>query len=210
VAYRRNWGKSLVTIRIYVEGGFEGSTKTNCRKAFSTFLAKLIRPESFKVIASGSRTQAFHDFCSALRQHSEDYIVLLVDSETTVTGTSWQHLRQREGDNWPRPSGASDDQAHLMVQVMEAWFLADQDSLSSYYKQGFLRNSLPRQKNVERLDKKVVFKHLSHASKNTQKGPYHKTKHGFDLLELIDPALVREASSHAEHLFAVLERKTAS
>ena len=196
-----------MTIRIYVEGGFEGSTKTNCRKAFSTFLAKIVRSGSFKVIASGSRAQAFQDFCSALRQHPADYNILLVDSETAVTTGPWQHLRERGGDNWPRPDGAGDDQAHLMVQVMEAWFLADQSTLSAYYKQGFLRNSLPRQKNVERLDKKTVFQSLSHASKGTQKGPYHKTRHGFELLELIDPVLVRAASSHAADLFDVLQRE---
>lgn len=196
-----------MTIRIYVEGGFEGSTKTNCRKAFSTFLAKVVRPGSFKVIASGSRAQAFQDFCSALRQHPADYNVLLVDSETAVTTRSWQHLREREGDNWPRPHGADDDQVHLMVQVMEAWFLADPDALSTYYKQGFLRNSLPRRKNIEMIDKKAVFESLSHASKDTQKGTYHKTRHGFDLLELIDPGLVQAASSHAADLFAVLLKK---
>jgi hypothetical protein len=195
-----------VTIRIYVEGGFEGSTKTNCRKAFSTFLAKVIRPGAFKVIASGSRTQAFQDFCSALRQHAEDYNVLLVDSETAVTTRPWQHLRDREGDNWPKPAGAGDDQAQLMVQVMESWFLADHNTLSTYYKQGFLRNSLPRQKDIERIAKKTVFESLSHASKDTPKGPYHKTRHGFELLELIDPVFVREASSHAADLFAVLQR----
>jgi len=195
-----------VTIRIYVEGGFEGSTKTNCRKAFSTFLAKVVRPGAFRVIASGSRSQAFQDFCSALRQHSGDYNVLLVDSETAVTTRPWQHLREREGDNWPKPEGAGDDQAQLMVQVMEAWFLADRDTLSAYYKQGFLRNSLPRQENIERIDKKTVLKSLSHASKDTQKGLYHKTRHGFEVLELIDPALVGAASSHAADLFAVLQR----
>jgi len=102
-----------------------------------------------------------------------------------------------------------DEQAHLMVQVMESWFLADQDTLSSYYGQGFLRNSLPRQKDIERIDKQRVLGALSHASRLTQKGTYHKTKHGFELLELIDPALVRAASRHAENLFAELARKTA-
>lgn len=197
-----------MTVRIYVEGGFEGSTKSNCRKAFSTFLAKVIRPESFKVIASGSRTQAFQDFCSALRQRPGEYNILLVDSETAVTKRPWQHLREREGDNWPHPEGATDEQAHLMVQVMEAWFLADQDTLATFYRQGFLKNSLPRQKNIEKLDKRRVFESLSHASKDTQKGSYHKTRHGFELLELIDPTLVRAASGHADQLFVVLQKKT--
>jgi hypothetical protein len=196
-----------VSVRIYVEGGFEGS-KNNCRRAFANFLGKVVRPGSFRVIASGSRTEAFQNFCSALRDHPGEYVVLLVDSETAVTAGPWRHLNTSEGDKWTRPNGAGDDQAHLMVQVMEAWFLADQQTLSSYYGQGFLQKSLPRQKNIEKVDKERVFETLRHASKHTQKGTYHKTRHGFELLELIDPTLVRSASRHADNLFALLERKT--
>lgn len=198
-----------MSVRIYVEGGFEGSTKSNCRKAFAAFLEKVIPPGSFKVIASGSRQKAYEDFSSAVRQHTADFIALLVDSEAPVIAPAWRHLNARDGDNWQRPSGAADDQAHLMVQVMEAWFLADQETLSTYYGQGFLRNSLPRQKDIEQIDKIRVFEALRHASRLTQKGSYHKTRHGFDLLELIDPVLVRGASRNAENLFAVLTRRTA-
>jgi len=197
-----------VKVRIYVEGGFEGSTKSNCRRAFRMFLEKVIRPGSFQVIASGSRAAAFDDFRSALRRHQEDYILLLVDSETAVEAMPWQHLNEREGDNWQRPDGASDDQAHLMVQVMEAWFLADKEALADYYGQGFQRNSLPRRQNIEQIAKEEVFRALRDASRRTQKGDYHKTRHGFDLLEQIDPALVRKASPHANSLFAVLKRET--
>lgn len=189
-------------VRIYVEGGSEGSIKSNCRKAFATFFGKAIRKGSFKVIASGSRHNAYQDFCSALRQHSEDFVILLVDAEGAVTASPWSHL------NWKCPPGIGVDQAHLMVQVMEAWFLADAPTLSTYYGQAFLRNSLPGQKDVEQIDKQTVIEALRHASRPTQKGAYHKTKHGFDLLELIDPGLVRDASRHAESLFAVLERLT--
>jgi hypothetical protein len=159
-------------------------------------------------IASGSRTDAFRDFCSGLRQHPGEYSVLLVDSETAVTATPWLHLNTREGDNWRRPSGAGVDQAHLMVQVMESWFLADRQTLFAYYGQRFLRNSLPRQQNIEKIDKEKVLETLRHASRHTPKGIYHKTRHGFELLELIDPSLVRAASRHANNLFAVLERET--
>jgi len=170
-----------VNIRIYVEGGFEGSTKSNRRKAFGAFLGKVIPPGSFKVIASGSRQNAFQDFCTALHQHTEDYIVLLVDSETAVAGlgTAWQHLSRRDGDNWSRPALALDDQVHLMVQVMEAWLLADQDALSAYYGQGFLRNSLPRQQNIELIDKERVFKALNHARLSPRKKG-STTKRGTD------------------------------
>ncbi len=40
---------------------------------------------------------------------------------------------------------------------------------------------------------------LKHASKPTKtKGEYHKVKHGFALLTLIDPAKVGNASPHAK------------
>jgi hypothetical protein len=197
----------LVIVRIYVEGGFEGSTKSNCRKAFRIFLEKVIRPGSFQVIACGDRTSAFDGFRSALQQHPGDYSLLLVDSETAVNANPWQHLNDREGDNWSRPTDASEDQAHLMVQVMEAWFLADKNALADYYGQGFLRNSLPRQTDIEQISKQDVFRVLRHASKRTQKGEYHKTRHGFELLELIEPRLVRAASHHANQLLLVLERQ---
>jgi hypothetical protein len=196
-----------VSVRIYVEGGFEGSTKTDCRKAFRLFFEKVIRRGSFRVIASGDRATAFKDFCTALRQYPEDYVILLVDSEEEVKAGPWEHLQMRVGDGWLRPTGATDDQAQLMVQVMESWFLADQPMLASFYGRGFLANSLPRQQNIETISKARVYALLQHATRPTQKGEYHKTRHGFDLLEQIDPARVADASSHAKDLFAVLEKR---
>jgi hypothetical protein len=39
---------------------------------------------------------------------------------------------------------------------------------------------------------------LKHASKPTTKGEYHKTRHGFALLALIDPTKVEKGSPHAK------------
>jgi uncharacterized protein DUF4276 len=199
-----------VSVRIYVEGG-QGTTKNGCRQAFRTFFEKVVPRGSFTVIASGNRGAAFKDFCLAQRQNREDYNILLVDSEASVAVDPWQHLATRQGDKWRRPTGVSDDQAHLMVQVMEAWFLADRQVLADYYGQGFTAGSLPRRANLELISKRDVFRALRHASKNTRtKGEYHKTRHGFDLLELIDPNLVRTASAHADRLLVVLQRETAA
>ncbi len=197
-----------MSVRIYVEGGGEqGSTKSDCRQSFRSFFGKLVPVRSFRVIASGSRSDAFQDFCAALKRHPDDYIILLVDSEEAVTSAPWQHLRNRQGDRWTYPAAASDDQAHLMVQAMESWFLADRSVLTDYYGQGFLAGSLPGQPNIELISKQDVLTALQHASKKTQKGEYHKTRHGFDLLERIDPNRVRAASVHAERLLVVLERE---
>lgn len=147
-----------MSVKIYVEGGFQGSTKSSCRMAFRLFFEKIIPQGSFSVIASGDRASAFKDFCLALGQNQGDFILLLVDSEEAVAGGPWQHLSAREGDRWRRPTGASDDQAHLMVQVMESWFLADQPALADYYDQGFLLGSLPGQPDIELIPKQRVFR----------------------------------------------------
>lgn len=197
-------------VQIFVEGGAPGIAKNGCRQAFRTFFEKLIPRGSFRVFASGSRGDAFRDFCLALKQNRDSYNVLLVDSEEAVIAGPWRHLATRRGDEWQRPAGANDDQAHLMVQVMEAWFLADRQALTDYYGQGFRAGTLPGQQNIELISKPDVFRALQRASKDTKtKGEYHKTRHGYDLLELIDPGLVRAASIHAERLFAVLLRETA-
>ena len=204
MAHRRNRRKPLVRVLIYVEGGSQGSTKSACRQAFRLFLEKAIPPGSFQVIACGSRAEAFQDFRAALKSHPSAYIILLVDSEGIVSTGPWTHLRTRVGDGWHQPSGTTDDQAHLMVQVMESWFLADRNILIAYYGKNFRASSLPRRSNVELIPKHDVFRALEHASRKTLKGPYHKTKHAFDLLEMIDPTLVRAASAHAGRLFKVL------
>ncbi|MGB7282682.1 MAG: DUF4276 family protein [Candidatus Acidiferrum sp.] len=197
-----------MSVLIYVEGGHHGQTKTACRQAFRRFFEKVIPPGSFQVRASGDRASTFQDFRAALEKHANDYVILLVDSEEAVTTGCWQHLRARTGDGWHQPVGTVDDQVHLMVQVMEAWFLADKPKLIAYYGQGFLDKSLPGQPNVELISKQDVFRILQHASRPTQKGEYHKTRHAFDLLEEIDPSRVRTASQHAARLFAVLARET--
>lgn len=197
-------------ILIYVEGGYQGSTKTACRLAFRTFFEKVIPSRAFQIIASGDRAKTYRDFCLAVKQHPDDYVVLLVDSEDAVVAGPWQHLATRRGDRWRRPHGATDDQAHLVVQVMESWFLADRQVLVDYYGQGFLANSLPGQVNIEQIPKHDVLLSLKHATRRTAKKEYHKTRHAFCLLEQIDPQRVRAASHHADRLLTVLARETAA
>jgi hypothetical protein len=85
-----------------------------------------------------------------------------------------------------------------MVQAMEAWFLVDREALESFYGEGFLAKSLPGSAtSIEVILKKDLEPKLNHAAKPTIKHGYHKTKHGFALLALIDPKKVEKASQHA-------------
>ena len=106
-------------------------------------------PGVVRVIASGPRTEAYKDFARDVnRGDGADFVVLLVDSESPVEATSaWEHLRNRDG--WARPRGCDDDSAHLMVQCMEAWLVADREALASYFGQGFNKRMIPHRPNVE-------------------------------------------------------------
>jgi hypothetical protein len=196
-----------VSVRIYVEGGGNtGALKSECRRGFSQFFAKFIPPgKQPRVIACGSRDEALDDFRTALRQHPDEHIVLLVDAEAPVNPeqTVWEHLKQRDG--WEPPSGATEENTHLMVQCMESWFLADPETLARYFGQGFQLSALPKNPNIEDIAKAAVFRALEAATRQAKtKGAYSKGGHSFTILALIDPNKVRRASPHAERLAVML------
>jgi hypothetical protein len=200
-----------VSVRVYVEGAGDykhTDNATACRRGFQELFEKLGLPENrLSVIACGSRFQTFNDFRKALRQHPDDFVILLVDAEGPVeVPSAWAHLHARDG--WNRPAVAIEDQAQLMVQCMEAWFLADREVLIEFYGQGFLAGSLPGQPNIEEILKRSLLPVLKHASKRTTKGSYDKTRHAFALLARIDPQKLRIASLHAGRLFDVLIQRT--
>ncbi len=197
-------------VRIYVEGGGDQrSGKAAVREGFSKFLSSLRelareRHIRWYVIACGSRNAALDAFGIALRQHGDAFNVLLVDAEGPVSQSPWAHLQQRDG--WSI-SDISDNHCHLMVQAMEAWIIADLAALTSFYGQGFNSNPIPRQEDVELVDKPDLAFTLKLATENTQKGEYHKIRHGPKILASIDVAKVCSRARHCERMFTILRSK---
>jgi hypothetical protein len=200
----------VTEIRVYIEGGGDSrDTKAFLRQGFSLFLGDLIRLARnrrirWQTITCGSRQAAFDAFKRALIQHASSFNVLLVDSEGPVATAPWHHLRQRDG--WIADD-LSNDHCHLMTQAMEAWFVADMESLARYYGAGFHATRIPRVADVEQIPKDQLEPILRDATRDTQKGEYHKIRHAFKLLEILDVGVVRGASRHCERLFAALTAK---
>jgi Domain of unknown function (DUF4276) len=191
-------------VRIYIEGGGDGkNTKASIRQGFSQFFKSLVdiaksQKIKWNITICGSRTNAFRDFQNALKSHPEAFNVLLVDAEAPVTIQSpWGHLKIR--DNRDAPPEVDDTCCHLMVQAMDAWFIADIETLKKYYGQGFRENIIPKNSHVESIDKDRLFNVLKKATCNTSKGEYHKINHASKLLELLDVAKVRQASPLCVH-----------
>lgn len=201
-----------MSVRLYVEGGGDHNKalQTLCRKGFSEFIRKSgLTGRMPRVIACGGRQQAFGSFRTA---HDDEGMVSppvpLVDSEAEVHGANpWDHVKHRTGDEWERPSGATEDQLQLMVQTMEAWFHADPEELQAFYGNGFRAGALSARANVEMIPKANLFFGLRAATRECQKGEYSKGAHSFQILVRINPAKVRTASPvWCDRLLCALDR----
>lgn len=214
---RSNRGNTLVKrIVLYIEGGRNRTKDIDFRQGFNSFFKDLKdmaseRNISFRAIPFGARRQAYEKFCYGLSQDANAFHVLLVDSEDPVEdknfGKCWKHLKERKDDAWDCPAGANDENCHLMVQAMEAWFFADSEKLATYYRQKFNKSALPTTQNVEKIPKPNHISCLEAATKATQKGRYDKFKHAPDLLAKVDAAKVRKRAPHCDRLFVTLAEK---
>lgn len=194
----------MVTVRLYVEGGGDSKRlKTQCRRGFRKFIEKAgLQGRMPRIVACGGRQRAYDSFATALAAGTSTPM-LLVDAEHPVTDTSeWEHLRK--GDGWPRPGRAHENQCHLMVQVMESWFLADRRALKTFYGPGFHEESLPSDPSIERIAKADVLNGLAQATRKTSKGPYDKGPTSFDILAEVDPSKVERSARHAKRFLDTL------
>ena len=193
-------------VRIYVEGGGDGkSSKAKLREGFGIFLSELRQKAREKRIrwnltACGGRDQAHRGFANAMASYPKALVVLLVDSEGPITFGTDKRTYLQDRDGWDIQT-TTEDQCHLMVQDMEAWLLADPEALSTYYGQGFNARAIPASPNIETIAKNQLIPTFEKATKATQKGTYHKIRHGTALLARVNPMIVRGKSPHCDDLF---------
>ena len=122
---------------IYIEGGGDSNQDLErlFRRSWTTFFkAAGLSGHLPRIVRGGGRDRTFDLFARAIKHPDPKRVpLLLVDSEDPVKAghSVWQHLQVRDG--WDQTPGAGDDQAFMMVQAMETWFLADRDSLKRYF-----------------------------------------------------------------------------
>ena len=197
-----------MSITLYVEGGGDSKDlKTRCRRGFAKFVENAgLAGRMPRIVACGGRNNAYKSFETALAM-GERTPVLLVDAEGTLSAESpWDHVLDQDG--WDRPNGAGDRHCHLMVQIMESWFLADRSALVSFYGHEFQRGALPENRSVEQISKADVLRGLKRATRNnTTKGRYHKGSHSFTILGKINPIVVESGAPSAKRFLDVLRAR---
>ncbi|MGH9800245.1 MAG: DUF4276 family protein [Blastocatellia bacterium] len=185
-------------VRLYIEGGGNSESRNRLRKSFRVFLENGNRlfndkSASLRIIFCGSKTAAYENFRDGLVDYPQALNFLLVDSDgpKELSQNCWQYL------GW-NSFGADEWQCHLMVQEIEAWFLADIEALRAIFRKKLNVKMTP---NVEQLSNpKELLK------KYTQDN-YNVIVHAASLLETIDVAKVRQAAPHCERLFKTLTEK---
>ena len=203
-------GEPLVNVKIYIEGGGEGELlDTYFRQGWSQFFKKAagMAGKMPRIVRGKGRQRTFDLFVTAIKNRKPNELpLMLVDSEDPVQQghTVWEHLKIR--DNWDRPDGASDDQAFLMVQVIESWFLADWEMLVSYFGPNFRQNAFREWPSLESLSKADVYDFLEMATATRVKKQYKKGKISFEMLAKLDPVKVENACPHAKELMKRLRK----
>lgn len=195
-----------MSFKLYIEGGGQGQLlDTLFRQGWAGYFKAAGLGERMPAIVRGQgRQQTFDLFATAVANPREGVLpLLLVDSEDPIAeGHSvWQHLRERDG--WKRPAGAADDQAFLMVQVMETWFLADRDLLRRYFGSALRESHLRQWPNLETVPKSTVLEALEMSTAACRK-PYSKGKVSYELLGQLSPAKVEAACTQAKALLSRL------
>ena len=202
-------------IRIYIEGDTKQKGKNSdiaLREGFHNFFRELIEKAreqniKFRITLCSSKFITFKVFLNGVKVYQDSFVAFLIDADDTVDEKETaKSFLQKQNADWYWQT-INEEQCFLMVQMMESWFFADIDTLEKYYGQNFNRKALRQSNNVEKIAKSDVKNGLANATKNTQKGEYHKTKHGAKLLELINPQKVREVAPHCKRLFETIAKK---
>jgi hypothetical protein len=162
-----------------------------------------------RLVASGSRTAAFEAFKTELRQSKPgDFVALLIDSEEPLADLSatWKHLRGRKGDQWKKPTSATDEQVFFMTTCMETWIVSDRETLKNYYGQRLKENALPSLVRLESRGRLAVQDALAQATADCSNS-YEKGKRSYQVLGKLQPATLAQHLPSFKRMVDILDRK---
>ena len=189
-----------MTTKIYVEGGGDNrDTIVRCKRicrAAKRFARRIGDPLSSRVAAEVKHLIASRSLLKTARRENNPHCWLTQEGAVDPSAAPATYLHARDRWDFSQLPG---DRVFLMVQAMEAWFLADRNTLAAYYGEGLNWKALPFDElHIESIPKNQLEPALVNATRATKtKGRYNKTRHAFALLVAIDPIKVERGSLHA-------------
>jgi len=145
-------------IRIYFEGN--RMLRTGFKRLFSEL--ELLAQDRGSRIEFVAAKAGPNDYRKSRRAHPDAWNILLKDSEQAMPKRPASLCKQHGID------AAFAENVFWMVQLMEAWFLADPDALTDYFgKKGFSANAIGKTADVESVPKAEVLDKLRRATNRT-------------------------------------------
>ena len=181
------------------------------RRAWQIFFSKAgVDGQMLEIAVGGGQHEAFALFNSQLDRYMKDNEteprpLLLVDSEEPVAAghTVWEHLRARVQHRFQQPAEADDDSAHMMVQAMETWFIADPPALQRFFDVSLDTSVFQNSSPLETILKEDALDMLRQATLRCRRH-YSKGRRSYGILAEIDPQTVAAACPHADQLLQYL------
>ena len=156
-------------MRLYMEGN------KRLRAPMSQFIRKITGPIDLKITPCNSKDDA-------IKQCVKDAgAMLLIDSDDEDLHSLMARVRPQIG---------SANHPFFMVQLMEAWFIADRNTLADYFGAGFRNSALPQNPNAEDIPKQDIENALRNATRDCAKQRYRKGRDDVGLLNLLNPTAV--------------------
>ena len=120
------------------------------------------------------------------------FLLIDLDDDEKQKETQLKKLKLKDRENL----------VFFMIQEMEAWFISQPKILDAFYKTK-ISQKLPGTHPKKIKDPVSV---LENITKNTQKGKYHKVKHGTALLELLDAGDLKKSFAEFHRLITEIAK----
>lgn len=201
----------MTDAKLFVEGGGDShEQRTRCREGFRKLLEECKFSKRLpRIVACGSRDEAYTSFKIEHLAGKIAYVALLVDSEDPVLDDeeTWSHLKSRDG--WDHPDEAENDQVFLMTTCMETWIVADHEGLKQFFEKHkpCLRPAgLPPSINLQARHRHTVQEALTVATKDCTNA-YAKNQRSFDALAHVSPTALRPLLPAFDRMLRILDNK---
>lgn len=164
----------------------------------------------FDMIAGGPNAETVKGFLRSCRLNPSDVNILLIDSEGPAPRAAGAIRALRSRSYWDaNVAPKEDERINFMVQAMEAWFIADPQTLERHFGNGFGTGNLPNSQNAESISPNRLTDSIDQALRaigGRRRRKYDKVRDGARLLALIDEATVRRNCPSFGRLMDFLSR----
>jgi hypothetical protein len=175
---------------LFIEGTSDTSNG-DLRRGFHKLFEQKLKGKMPRIVMGDGKNQAINKFLKN-RRSKKSYLLVDLDSDESNRN---KHLVEND-------LAKKKDLVFFMIQEMEAWFISQADILDKYYKEK-ISSRLSGQP-AKDIPNPASF--LENLTAKTNKGKYHKVKHGAELLEMLNAYDLEKEFEDFSNLIKTIEK----